>query len=68
MAALVIEVPTGVGARIRSRIALGSNDVDEDRFPRTADGYASPDYANTANRADIEVRGGMGSVQVIGVA
>jgi hypothetical protein len=68
MAALVIEVPDGVGAKIRGRITLGSNDVDQARFPKTLDGYASPDYATAANRADIEVRGGMGSVQVVGIA
>ena len=68
VASLVIEVPDGVGARIRSRIALGSSSVDQARFPRTGDGYASPDYAGAANRADIEVRGGIGSVQVVGVA
>jgi len=67
-AALVIEVPDGVGARIRSQVALGASNVDQTRFPRTIDGYASPDYASAANRADIEVRGGIGSVQVVGVA
>ena len=64
----IIEVPTGVGARIRSQVALGSTDVDQARFPRTIDGYASPDYATATNRADIDVRGGLGSVQVVGVA
>jgi hypothetical protein len=67
-AALVIEVPDGVGARIRSQVALGSTDIDQTRFPRTIDGYASPDYGTAANRADIDVRGGIGSVQVVGVA
>lgn len=66
-ASLVIEVPTGVGARIRSRIALGSTDVDQARFPRDASGYASPDYATAANRADIDVQGGVGSVRIVGV-
>jgi hypothetical protein len=67
-ASLVIEVPAGVGARISSRMALGSTDVDEGRFPRDATGYASPDYATAANRADIHVQGGVGSVRVVGVA
>ena len=49
-ASLVIEVPTGVGARIHSRMALGSTDVDQVRFPRDATGYASPDYATAPNR------------------
>lgn len=67
-ASLVIEVPAGVAARIRSRMALGTSQVDEGRFPRTADGYASVDYATAANRVDIDVQGGVGSVRVIGGA
>jgi hypothetical protein len=68
MASLVIEVPTGVGARIHGGMTLGSNAVDQARFPKTLEGYASPDYATAANRADIDVRGAMGSIQVVGVA
>jgi hypothetical protein len=67
-AALVIEVPDGVGARIRSQVAIGSTNIDQARFPRAGDGYASADYASAANRADIEVKGGIGSVRVVGVA
>jgi hypothetical protein len=67
-ASLVIEVPASVGARIRSRMALGTSDVDQARFPRDASGYASPDYATAANRADIDVQGGIGSVRIVGVA
>jgi hypothetical protein len=67
-ASLIIEVPTGVGARIRSRMTLGTSDVDQERFPKEADGYASPDYATAANRADIDVQGGVGSVRIVGVA
>ena len=64
-ASLTIEVPDGVGVRIRSRMALGSSQVDESRFPRTADGFASPDYATATNRADIDITGGVGSVRVV---
>jgi hypothetical protein len=48
-------------------MTLGSNAVDQARFPKTLEGYASPDYATAANRADIDVRGAMGSIQVVGV-
>lgn len=65
-ASLTLEVPAGVAARIRSRMALGSSQVDEGRFPRTTDGYASPDYETAANRVDIEVQGGVGSVRIVG--
>jgi hypothetical protein len=65
-ASLTLEVPAGVAARIRSRMAIGSSQVDQARFPRVADGYESPDYATAANRIDIDVSGGVGSVKVLG--
>ena len=67
VASLTIEVPDGVAARIRSRMGLGSSQVDESRFPRSATGYESRDYASATNRADIDLSGGVGSVRVIGV-
>ena len=65
-AAIRFRVPDGVAARIRSSMALGSSDVDTARFPRNAEGNAweSPDFATAANRVEIEVRGGVGSVSV----
>ena len=65
-ASLTIEVPTGVAARIRSRMGLGSTQIDETRFPRSAAGFESADYAAAANRVDIDISGGVGSVRVIG--
>lgn len=65
-ASLTIEVPDGVAARIRSRMALGSNQVDPARFPRIGDIYQSLDYGTAANRVDIDVRGGVGSLRVVG--
>jgi len=56
--------PPGVAARIRTRMALGRTNVDESRFPRTADGYASPDYEVNPNRVEIDVQGGVGSVAI----
>jgi len=67
-ASLTIEVPTGVAARIRSRMAIGSSQVDERLFPRSASGYESPDYGTSANRVDIDLSGGVGSVRVTGTA
>ena len=65
-ASLTLEVPPGVAARIHSRMALGSSQIDQARFPRVADGYESPDYATAVNRIDIDVSGGVGSVRVLG--
>jgi hypothetical protein len=65
-ASLTLEVPIGVAARIRSKMALGSSQIDESRFPRTFDGYLSPDFEGAANRVDITIEGGVGSVKVVG--
>jgi hypothetical protein len=64
-ASLTIEVPMGVAARIKGRMALGSSQVDQARFPKVGDGYESPDYATASNRVDIDISGGVGSVKVI---
>jgi hypothetical protein len=64
VASLTIEVPQGVAARIHSRMALGSTTVSEDRFPRAMDGWASPDFDTAANRVEIDIAGGLGSVRV----
>lgn len=49
-ASLVLDVPDGVAARIRTRVVLGSIQVDQSRFPSVAGGYESPDYLSAANR------------------
>ncbi len=65
-ASVTLEVPAGVAARIRSRMAIGSTQVDEVRFPRNALGYESPEYATAANRIDMDLQGGVGTMRVIG--
>jgi hypothetical protein len=67
-ASLVIEVPRSVAARIRSRVALGTNQIDEGRFPKLGDVYQSADYGTSENRVDIDVQGGVGSVRVLSAA
>jgi hypothetical protein len=67
-ASLTIEVPAGVAARIRTRMALGSSQIDQVRFPVSGNGYESPDYATATNRVDIDVSGGVGSFRVIGAS
>jgi hypothetical protein len=63
-ASITFEVPAGVAARVRSRMALGSTHVDG-RFPRTADGWESPDWGSAANRVEIEIQGGVGAANVL---
>lgn len=67
-ASLTLEIPDGVAARIHTRVVLGSVHVDQARFPQTASGYESPDYATAANRVDIDVQGGVGSLKVMTTA
>ena len=59
-ASLTFEVPAGVAARIRTRMALGSAQVDQSRFPASGGGYESPDFATAANRVEIDARAGSG--------
>jgi len=65
-ASLTLEIPQGVAARIRTRMALGSAQIDQARFPPSSGGYESPDFATATNRVEIEVDGGLGSVRVVG--
>ena len=65
-ASVTFLVPTGVAARIGTRMGLGSIQVDESRFPRMGDGYQSIDYATAENRIDLDIQGGVGSVRVRG--
>jgi hypothetical protein len=64
VSSLVLEVPDGVAARIRTSMALGRTVVDTDRFPPTAEGYASPDLALSPHRIEIDVQGGVGAVTI----
>ena len=67
-ASLTLEVPQGVAARIQGRMALGTTQVDQARFPRTMAGYESLDYVTATNRVDIDVHGGVGAIRIVGVA
>jgi hypothetical protein len=59
-----ITVPDGVSARIRINSGLGAIRVNEARFPNSGDAYQSSDYASSANRIDIAVDGGVGSIEI----
>lgn len=64
-ASVDLRVPSGVAARIVSRMALGTTTVDEQRFPRSGKAYESPGYSEATNRVDVEIEGGVGSVRVL---
>lgn len=67
-AALTLEVPPGVAARIRSKMALGTSQIDQSRFPRIGDVYQSADYGTAENKVDIDAQGGVGSLRIVGGA
>ncbi len=63
-AAVNIVIPTGVAARIRTSSGLAAVSVATVRFPRSADGYQSPDYESAANKVDLKIETGVGAVDV----
>jgi hypothetical protein len=63
-ASVRVTIPSGVAARIRNRSGLSSVNIDSMRFPRQGDIYISSDYETAANKLDLEIRTGVGSVDV----
>lgn len=63
-ASLSVEIPAGVAARIHTSGALASISVDRERFPNVEGEYRSPDYETAANKVDIKLDMGVGSITV----
>jgi hypothetical protein len=63
-ASIKVHVPGGVAAHIRTQSGISSISVDQTRFLRNGNDYQSPDYATAANKADIDIQVGVGSVSV----
>ncbi len=64
-ASVVLRIPDGVKGKIRMRGALSDIAVDRERFPRSGDVYQSPDFDGAANRVEIDIDMGVGSVKLI---
>ena len=64
-ASIKIRVPDGVAARIRYQGGLSGIHIDTIRFPSQGNFYQSPSFEGAANRADIEVETGVGSVDIL---
>jgi len=62
-ASLNVIVPQEVAARIRSSGGLSNVSVSE-RFPRSGNLYQSPDYESAANKVDMAIEMGVGSVSI----
>ena len=64
-ASINITVPEGVSGRIRIKEGLTSLNVDTSRFPQLDSRlYQSADYDSAANRAEISVEAGLGSITI----
>lgn len=63
-ASVKVRIPQGVAARISGKMGLGALDVDQRRFPLRGGGYESDDFVTAANRIELQVDGGVGSVDV----
>jgi uncharacterized membrane protein len=64
---LIIRVPEGLAARIRSEKALSTAEIDLNRFLMVRDGheYRTADYENSAHCADIWINLSIGSVKIL---
>ncbi|MFZ6027338.1 MAG: LiaI-LiaF-like domain-containing protein [Chloroflexota bacterium] len=63
-ASVSIHVPENVAARIRTSGGLASFNINTARFPRSGEINQSIDYETAANKADIDIQTGVGSVDV----
>ena len=63
-ASLEFIVPEGVAARIRSSSGLSTITVDQARFPKTSEGYESPDYESAQNKVEIRLETGLATVTI----
>jgi hypothetical protein len=65
-ASVKFQIPEETAARIRIKESVTSANVDTNRFPRVeANIYQSPNYDTSADRAEINVEAGLGSVTVV---
>jgi hypothetical protein len=64
-ASIELRVPEGVAMRLRAK-SVGSQNVNESRFPRRDTGlYESADYDTASHRADVTIDGGATSLRVL---
>jgi len=62
---MIITIPKGVAAHIKTTSGLGALKVNQGRFPMIGDRvYESPDYAEAANKLELKVDGGVGSLDI----
>lgn len=63
-ASVKIRIPEGVAGRIKVQSGLAGISVDQARFPQGQNGYETPGYEGSVNRAEIFIETGVGSVEI----
>ncbi|MGD0004266.1 MAG: DUF5668 domain-containing protein [Anaerolineaceae bacterium] len=63
-AAVSLRLPEGVAGRIYIQSGLAGISVDTSRFPQVSGGYETPGYGTAANKADIRIETGVGSIDI----
>lgn len=63
-ASVEIYLPQGVAGRIRVQSGMAGIQIDQNRFPSTGFGYETPGYDGAANKAEINVETGVGSITI----
>lgn len=64
VASVKIRVPEGVGANIQVKSGLSGLNIDSSRFVKNGENYLSNDYATAANKVDLFIEMGVGSVEI----
>jgi len=65
VASVDVRVPEGVAARIRIKEGLSARSINSARFPRLEGNiYQSPDYDQAANRVELNIEAGVGSISI----
>jgi len=64
-AAVIIRVPEGVAARMKTDVGLAAVSVNKSRFPKINGYYQSADYESAENKADIRIEAGLGSIEIL---
>lgn len=63
-ASVVLRVPQGVAGRITMKSGLVGTNIDATRFPFNGSTYETPGYNSAANRVQILVEAGVGSIEI----
>jgi len=61
---ITVQIPKGVGAKIRVSKLLASVDVQDQRFTHSGNEYTSADYQTAENRLDLEINLVIGNITI----